>query len=95
MAIWEVVEHELAGHNPKVQPLPHGILANTNPTIKVGSIILMDGVAIDPTEPAIGICQPLQPRVLRAQLCIGAVARHEVSTHTLGGKKGASAILIG
>ena len=82
-AIREVVEQELAGRNPKVQPLPLGILAHTNPAIKVGAIILMDGVSIDPTEPTIGICQPLQPWVLGAQLGIGAMAQHKVSAHTL------------
>jgi len=87
-AIREVVEQELASRNPKVQPLPLGILANTNSTVKVGAIVLMDGVPIDPTEPTICVRQPLQPRVLRAQLSVCAVARHKVPAHTLRGNKG-------
>jgi hypothetical protein len=50
-----------------VEPLPFGILSNANPAIKVGAIILMDGVAIDAAEPTVGVSQPLQLRVLRPE----------------------------
>jgi len=56
-----------------VEPLPFGIFSDVNPIIKVGAIILMDGVAIDTSEPTVGISRPLQPRVLRPELCISAV----------------------
>jgi hypothetical protein len=82
-AIREVVEQELAGRNPKVEPLPLGVLANTDPAIEVGAIILMNGVTVDSAKPTIGIRQPLQLRILRTQLCIRAVARHKVSAHML------------
>ena len=48
----------------------------------------MDGVPIDPTEPAIRIRQLLQLRVLYAQLGIRALARHKVPVYTLRGNKG-------
>jgi len=82
-AIREVVEQEPAGRNPKVEPLPLGVLANTDPSIKVGAIILVNGVTVDSAKPTIGIRQPLQLRILRTQLCIRAVARHKVSAHML------------
>jgi hypothetical protein len=44
-----------------VEPLPFGIFSDANPTIKVGAIILMDGVAKDAAEPTVGVSQPLQP----------------------------------
>ena len=77
-AIGEVIERQVAGSNPEVEPLPFGILSGTNPTIKVGAIILMDGIAIDIVEPTVSIRQPLQPRVLRPELCISAVTWHKV-----------------
>jgi hypothetical protein len=66
-----------------VEPLPFGIFSNTNTTIKVGAIILMDGVAIDAAEPKVGVSQPLQPRVLRPELCISAVAWQKVPARAL------------
>ncbi len=82
-AIGEVIEWQVAGSNPEVEPLPFGILSGTNPTIKVGAIILMDGVAIDIAEPTVSIRQPLQPRVLCPEICISAVTWHKVSTRLM------------
>jgi hypothetical protein len=41
-AVGEVMQWQIAGSNPEVEPLPFGILGNANSTIKVGAIILMD-----------------------------------------------------
>jgi hypothetical protein len=46
-AVGEIIQRQVAGSNPEVEPLPFGVFSNTNPAIKVGAIILMDGVAID------------------------------------------------
>ncbi len=82
-AVGEVIQRQVAGSDPEVEPLPFGILGNTNPAIKVGAIILMDGVAIDAAEPTAGVRQPLQPRVLCPELCISAVTWHKVPTRSL------------
>jgi len=66
-----------------VEPLPFGVFSDANPAIKVGAIILMDGVAIDAAEPTVGVSQPLQPRVLRPELCISAVTWQKVPTRAL------------
>ena len=54
-ADWEVIQQELVRCDPEVEPLPFGIFINTNSTIKVGAIILMDGVAVDAAEPTVGV----------------------------------------
>ena len=56
--VGEVVQWQVAGCNPEVEPLPFGIFIVTNPAIKVGAIILMDGVTIDAAEPTVGVSQP-------------------------------------
>ena len=66
-----------------MEPLPFGVFSDANPAIKVGAIILMDGVAIDAAEPTVGVSQPLQPRVLRPELCISTVTWQKVPTRTL------------
>jgi hypothetical protein len=66
-----------------VEPLPFGVFSDANPTIKVGVIILIDGVAIDAAEPTVGVSQPLRPRVLRPELCISAVTWKKVPTRAL------------
>ena len=45
--IGEVVQWQVASSNPEMESLPFGIAGSTDPSIKVGSIILMDGVAVD------------------------------------------------
>ncbi len=82
-AVGEVIQRQGAGSNPEVEPLPFGILCGTNPTINVGAIILMDGVAIDTAEPMVSVRQSLQTRVLCPELCIIAVMWHKVPTCTL------------
>jgi len=83
-AVGEVIQWQVAGSNPEVEPLPFGILSNANPAIKVlGAIILMDGVAIDAAEPTVGVHQPLQLRVLNPELCISAVMWQKVPTRSL------------
>jgi hypothetical protein len=66
-AVGGVLQRQVTGSSPEVEPLPFGILSNANPAIKVGAIILMDGVAIDAAEPTVGVSQPLQLRVLRLE----------------------------
>jgi hypothetical protein len=83
VAIEEVIQRQDVGSNPEMEPLPFGILSNANPAVKVGAIILMDGVTIDTAEPTFGIRQPLEPRVLRPELCISAVTWHKVPVHSL------------
>ena len=77
-AIGGVIRGQVAGSNPEVELLPFGVLSNANPAVKVGAIILMDGVTIDIAEPMVGVCQPLEPWVLRPELCISAVTWHKV-----------------
>jgi hypothetical protein len=62
--VGEVVQRQVAGSNPEVEPLPFGIFSDANPAIEVGTIVLMNGVAVDAAEPTVGVSQPLQPRVL-------------------------------
>ena len=83
VAVGEVIQRQVAGSNPEVEPLPFGILSDANPAIKVGAIILMDGVAIDAAEPTVGVRQPLQLRFLRPELCISAVTWQNVPTRSL------------
>ena len=64
-AVGEVIQLQVAGSIPEVEPLPLGILSSANPTVEVGAIILMDGVAVDTAKLTFGVCQPLQPWVLR------------------------------
>jgi hypothetical protein len=42
LAVWEIVEQQLACSILKVEPLLLGIFNETNPTIKVGAISLRD-----------------------------------------------------
>jgi hypothetical protein len=49
-AVGEVVQWQGAGGDKVIEPLPLCILSGTNPTVKVGSIIEMDGIAKDPKE---------------------------------------------
>ena len=44
---------------------------------------MMDGVAVDAAEPTVGVSQPLQPRVLRPELCISAVTWQKVPIRAL------------
>ena len=57
--VGEVIQRQVASSNPEVEPLPFGVFSDANPTIKVGAIILMDGVTIDAAEPTVGVSQPL------------------------------------
>jgi hypothetical protein len=45
--IGEVIKRQAAGSNPEVELLPFCVFSNANPAVKVGAIILMDGVAIN------------------------------------------------
>ena len=81
-AVGEVIQWQVAGSDPEVEPLPFGVLSDANPAIKVGAIILMEGVAIDTAEPTVGVRQPLQPG-LCPKLCISAVTWHKVPTYSL------------
>ena len=36
LAVGEVIQLQVASSDPKVEPLPFGILSDTNPTVKVG-----------------------------------------------------------
>ena len=81
--VGEVVQWQVASSNPEVEPLLFGVFSYANPAIKVGAIILMDGVAIDAAEPTVGTSQPLQPWVLRPELCISAVTWQKVPTCAL------------
>ena len=82
-AVGEVIQRQVAGSNPEVEPLPFGILSDANPAIKMCAIILMDGVAMDAAEPTVGVRQPLQLRVLRPELCVSAVTWQKVPTRAL------------
>ena len=43
-----------------MESLPFSIDGNTNPSIKVGTIILMDGVAVHANKPTVSVSQTLQ-----------------------------------
>jgi hypothetical protein len=83
--IGEVIQRQVANINPEVEPLPFGIFSDANPAIKVGAIILMDGITIEAAEPTVGVSQPLQPWVLRprSELCISAVSWQKVPMRAL------------
>ena len=82
-AVREVIQWQVAGSNPEVESLPFGVLSNSNPVVKVGSIVLMDGVTKDAAEPTVGIRQPLQLRVLRPKLCFSTLTWQIVPTYML------------
>jgi hypothetical protein len=82
-AIGEVVQWQGAGSNTVIELLPLCILSGTNPTIKVGSIIEMDGIAEDPKKPPIHGGEPLQLRVCFVELLLCEGVGHEVPVHSL------------
>jgi hypothetical protein len=82
-AVGEVVQWQGAGGNTVIEPLPLCILNSTNPTIKVGSIIEMDGIAKDPKELPIRGGEPLQSRVCFMELLLCEGAGHEVPVCSL------------
>jgi len=91
LAVGEVIQLQVASSNPEVEPLPFGILSDTNPTVEVGAIIvLMDDVAVDTEEPmSVGVGASLQAQVLLDKLrIIHAEAEHKVATHMLLGPTG-------
>jgi hypothetical protein len=82
-AIGEVVQWQGAGGNMVREPLPLCILSGTNPTVEVGSIIEMDGIAKDPKEPPIRGGEPLQLRVCFMELLLREGVGHEVPVRSL------------
>jgi hypothetical protein len=73
----------MAWGNLKVELLPLGVFSDTNPAIKVGAIILMDGVSIHTAQLTVGISELLQLQVLQAKLRFRAEAGHKVTVHVL------------
>jgi hypothetical protein len=66
-----------------IEPLPLCIVSSTNSTLKVGSIIEMDGNAEDPKEPLIRDSERLQLRVCFVELLLHEGEGHEVPVHSL------------
>jgi hypothetical protein len=89
-AIGEVVQRQGAGGDTVIKPLPLCILSGTNPTIKVDSIIEMDGITEDPKELPICGGEPLQLWVCSMELLLHEGAGHEVpmcSLHVAAGRE--------
>jgi hypothetical protein len=82
-AVGEVVQWQGASSNTIIKPLPLCTLGSTNPTVKVGSIIEMDGIAKDIKELPIRCSEPLQLRVCSMELLLCEGVGHEVPVHAL------------
>jgi hypothetical protein len=83
LAIEEVVQWQGAGGNMVIEPLPLCTLSGTNPTVKVDSIIEMDGIAKDPKKLLIRGSEPLQLQVCFVELLLREGLGHEVPVHSL------------
>ncbi len=82
-AVGEVVQWQGTSSDTVVRPLPLCILGSTNPTIEVGSIIEMDGVAKYPDEPPIRDSEPLQSRVCLFELLLHEGTGQGLPMHAL------------
>jgi hypothetical protein len=76
LAVREVVQLQVAGSDPEVEVLPLGILSNTTPAVKVGAIVLMDGVTVDTKKPTVGDVE-LVRRCRRGSSATSSASVHE------------------
>ncbi len=82
-AIGEAVQWQGTSGVVVVKPLPLCILGGANPTIKVGPIVEMDGVAKYLKELPIRGCEPLKSRVCLVELLLCEGAGQGMLVHAL------------